>query len=70
MSDELFDETSHEFVEALVPVGAAAAWNACAKHAPESTGPWDEQDKPTQAVFLAAFTEGLEAMAVAADGGQ
>jgi hypothetical protein len=68
VSDDMFDETSHEFVEGLVPVGAAATWDACAKHAPQPMASWAEQDRTTQAVFLAAFTAGLEAMAAAAEG--
>ncbi len=64
----MFDETSHEFVEGLVPVGAAAAWDTIAEAAEEHVAPWREQTGSTRARFVAAFTAGLEAMAGAADG--
>lgn len=64
----MFDETSHEFIVGLVPVGAAAAWDVCAELGPQYVRPWSEQDDATRGRFVAAFAAGLEAMAGAADG--
>ncbi len=59
------DEASHEYVEDLVPIGAACTWDLCAEMSPEFVAPWAEQDGSTRARFLTAFTAGLEAMAEA-----
>lgn len=62
-----FDEASHEFVESLVPIGAAAVWDECAAYSLEPVPAWEDQDEWTRARFVKAFTMGLEAMAGAAE---
>jgi hypothetical protein len=63
-----FDEAAHSYIETLVPVGAAAAWDAVAEDSPQHVKPWDEQDGSTRARFVRAFALGLEAMSDAAGG--
>ena len=51
----MFDETSHENMESLLPIGAVPPLQE-----------WDAQDERTRARFTQAFAGGIEAMAEAA----
>lgn len=62
----MFDKTSHELMEALLPIGAARVWDTCAQYAVPPLATWDEQDERTRARFTIAFADGIEAMAEAA----
>ncbi len=55
------DEAAHEYVEDLVPIGAARTWDLCAEMSPEFVAPWADCDGSTRARFLTAFTAMAEA---------
>ncbi len=65
LDPEPLGETEHEYVESLVPIGAARTWDLCAEMSPEFVASWADCDGSTRARFLTAFTAGLEAMAEA-----
>ena len=62
----MFDETSHEIMESLLPIGAARVWDTGAQYAVPPLQEWDAQDERTRARFTQAFAGGIEAMAEAA----
>lgn len=56
------EEVEREVLAALMPFGAGVAWNAVHEAAPETVGPWGEQDGEVRERWTHAFSLGLEAI--------